>query len=183
MTRQPGGTELGDQLRALLLHSGTQHVSPLAEMALMFADRAQSIQQIIRPALEAGQIVLCDRFTDSTEAYQGGGRGLGSERVLAMHRAVCNDFWPDLTILLLPDLDASLARARRRNTRQQAQHADENRFETEERSFYERVFSQYREIAARESLRVVAIEDNAPVESIQKRIVKIVEDRLNLFLN
>ena len=176
-TRQPGGTELGDQVRALLLNSKTRHVAPLAEMALMFADRAQSIQQIIQPALAEGQIVLCDRFTDSTEAYQGGGRGLGSERVLAMHRAVCGDLWPDLTLLLLPDLDASLARARRRNVRQQTQDADENRFEAEERAFYERVYSQYREIAARDVLRVVTIADDAPVDVIEKRIEKIVEER------
>ena len=176
-TRQPGGTELGDQVRALLLNSKTRYVAPLAEMALMFADRAQSIQQIIQPALAEGQIVLCDRFTDSTEAYQGGGRGLGSQRVLAMHRAVCGDLWPDLTLLLLPDLDASLARARRRNLRQQTQDADENRFEAEERAFYERVYSQYREIAARDGLRVVTIADDAPVDAIEKRIEKIVEER------
>ena len=176
-TRQPGGTELGDQVRALLLNSKTRYVAPLAEMALMFADRAQSIQQIIQPALAEGQIVLCDRFTDSTEAYQGGGRGLGSERVLAMHHAVCGDLWPDLTLLLLPDLDASLARARRRNVRQQTQDTDENRFEAEERAFYERVYSQYREIAARDVLRVVTIADDAPVDVIEKRIEKIVEER------
>lgn len=176
-TRQPGGTELGDQVRALLLNSKTRYVAPLAEMALMFADRAQSIQQIIAPALAQGHIVLCDRFTDSTEAYQGGGRGLGSERVLAMHRAVCGDLWPDLTLLLLPDPDASLARARRRNVRQQTQDADENRFEAEERAFYERVYSQYREIAARDVLRVVTIADDAPVDVIEKRIEKIVEER------
>ncbi len=176
-TRQPGGTELGDQVRALLLNSKTRYVAPLAEMALMFADRAQSIQQIIAPALAQGHIVLCDRFTDSTEAYQGGGRGLGSQRVLAMHRAVCGDLWPDLTLLLLPDLDASLARARRRNVRQQTQDADENRFEAEERAFYERVYSQYREIAARDVLRVVTIADDAPVDVIEKRIEKIVEER------
>ncbi len=176
-TRQPGGTELGDQVRALLLNSKTRYVAPLAEMALMFADRAQSIQQIIQPALAEGHIVLCDRFTDSTEAYQGGGRGLGSQRVLAMHRAICGDLWPDLTLLLLPDLDASLARARRRDVRQQTQDADENRFEAEERAFYERVYSQYREIAARDGLRVVTIADDAPVDAIEKRIEKIVEER------
>ena len=177
-TRQPGGTELGDQIRAVLLNSSTQNVAPLAEMALMFADRAQSIQTIIEPALAEGKIVLCDRFTDSTEAYQGGGRGLGSERVLALHRTVCDDLWPDLTILLLPSLDASLARARRRNGRQLAQGTDENRFEGEGRAFYERVFLKYQEIGARESLRVVTIAEDASVETIEKRIVEIVEGRL-----
>lgn len=180
-TRQPGDTELGDQIRAVLLNSSTQNVAPLAEMALMFADRAQSIYQIIQPALAEGHIVLCDRFTDSTEAYQGGGRGLGSEPVLALHRAVCGDLWPDLTILLQPSLEASLARARRRNGRQMAQGTDENRFEAEGRAFYERVFLKYREIAARESSRVVAIEEDVPIDAIEKRIVKIVEERLARF--
>lgn len=174
-TRQPGGTHLGDQIRALLLHSQTQHVAPLAEMALMFADRAQSIQQVIRPALEAGDIVLCDRFTDSTEAYQGGGRQLGSERVLALHRAVCDDLQPGLTLLLLPDLDASLARARRRNRRAEERGQDENRFEAEERAFYERVFAKYGEIAARDFLRVVTISQETSIEAIHQRIVKVVE--------
>jgi dTMP kinase len=177
-TRQPGGTELGDQIRAVLLTSKTQNVAPLAEMALMFADRVQSIHQIIEPALAEGHIVLCDRFTDSTEAYQGGGRNLGSERVLALHHAVCGDLQPDLTLLLLPDLDASLARARRRNLRQQAQGTDENRFEAEERAFYERVFAKYREIAARDRSRVVAIEDDAPADRIEQRIQSIVQKRL-----
>ena len=177
-TRQPGGTELGDQIRSVLLHSKTQNVAPLAEMALMFADRAQSIQQIIEPALADGQVVLCDRFSDSTEAYQGGGRSLGSECVLALHRTVCGDLWPDLTLLLLPNLDASLARARRRNLRQQALGTDENRFEAEEREFYQRVFDKYREIAAREIVRVVTIEDDAPVERMQQRILAIVQQRL-----
>lgn len=177
-TRQPGGTELGDQIRAVLLNSKTQNIAPLAEMALMFADRAQSIHQIIEPSLAAGHIVLCDRFTDSTEAYQGGGRRLGSARVLDLHRAVCDDLWPDLTILLLPDLDASLARARRRNIRQQTHGADENRFETEERAFYQRVFDTYREIAARDSERVVTIENDAPIEHVEQHILSIVQKRI-----
>ncbi len=178
VTRQPGGTELGDQIRAVLLTSKTQNIAPLAEMALMFADRAQSIHQIIEPALADGHIVLCDRFTDSTEAYQGGGRNLGSERVLALHRVLCGDLQPDLTLLLLPDLDASLARARRRNFRQQAHGTDENRFETEERAFYERVFAKYREIAARDAPRVVTIEEDAPPERIEQRIQSIVQKRI-----
>lgn len=180
-TRQPGGTELGDRIRELLLHSSTQNVAPLAEMALMFADRAQAIHQIVEPALAEGKIVLCDRFTDSTEAYQGGGRGLGSARVLALHQAVCGDLWPDLTILLLPNLDASLARARKRNGRQLAYGTDENRFEAEGRAFYERVFSKYREIAARENSRVVTLADDLPVEAIAARVAEIVSERLARF--
>jgi dTMP kinase len=185
VTRQPGGTELGDQIRALLLNSQTQNIAPLAEMALMFADRAQSLQQIIEPALASGHIVLCDRFTDSTEAYQGGGRALGSERILELHRAVCGNRWPDLTLLLLPDIDSSLSRARRRNVHQLIEGVDENRFEAEQRTFYERTFAKYREIAQREVSRVVAIEAETPaeatVEAIQERILKVVEERLAQF--
>jgi dTMP kinase len=113
VTRQPGGTPTGDRIRGLLLDSGATPLAPMTEMALMFADRAQAIAEVIEPALAAGRVVLCDRFTDSTEAYQGGGRELGSERVLELHRLVCGDLQPDLTLLLLPSLEASLARARR----------------------------------------------------------------------
>src|SRR5258707_540008 len=114
--RNPGGTALGDRIRSVLLDSRSEAsvgpIAPAAEMALMFADRAQSIAEIVLPALAAGSIVLCDRYTDSSEAYQGGGRQLGSERILAMHAAACNNLQPDLTLLLLPSLESSLKRAR-----------------------------------------------------------------------
>ncbi|HEX4022954.1 MAG TPA: dTMP kinase [Acidobacteriaceae bacterium] len=181
-TRQPGDTAIGERIRSMLLDSkleaNTGGIAPLAEMALMFADRAQSIREIIAPALEAGKIVLCDRFTDSTEAYQGGGRELGSDVVLELHRVLCGDMQPDLTILLLPDLDASLARARRRNTRQQKSGSDENRFEQENRAFYERVRAKYVAIAARDSVRVIAIEGDLPIETSQQRILESVQQRL-----
>ena len=108
-TRQPGGTRVGDRIRALLLDSRTESLAPLAELGLMFSDRAQSIAEVIEPALEAGHIVLCDRFTDSSEAYQGGGRQLGSQIVRDLHAALCGGLQPDLTLLLLPDFDLSLA--------------------------------------------------------------------------
>ncbi len=89
LLRQPGGTATGDRIREILLNSRSRAVAPMAEMALMFADRAQAIAEVIQPALDAGKIVVCDRFTDSTEAYQGGGRELGSQMVLDMHRLIC----------------------------------------------------------------------------------------------
>jgi dTMP kinase len=171
-TRQPGGTELGDQIRPLLLDSHANPIAAPAEMALMFADRAQSIEQVIAPALDRGEIVLCDRYTDSTEAYQGGGRGLAREEILTLHRILCRDLWPDLTFLLLPELDACLSRARRRNARQQAVGVDENRFEAEQRSFYERVDRAYREIARRAADRVVVVGGDAPVEDIHRTIFR-----------
>jgi dTMP kinase len=145
----------------------------------MFADRAQSIAEIVEPALARGEIVLCDRYTDSSEAYQGGGRQLGSERILAMHRAVCNGLQPDLTILLLPDLEASLVRARQRNDEHvQALGTDENRFETEGDAFYRRIHAAYEAIAARDPQRVVAITDNASISEIEVRVSAIVHERL-----
>ncbi|MHB1022236.1 MAG: dTMP kinase [Acidobacteriaceae bacterium] len=180
-TRQPGGTSLGDRVRALLLDSKTTGIAPMAELALMFADRAQSIAEIIQPALDAGKIVLCDRYSDSTEAYQGGGRQLGSEPVRELHQILCGDLQPELTILLLPDFETSLTRARRRNERnasKQGNGPDENRFEREGDVFYRRVYDQYRVIAAREPLRVVTIEGNATLDAIHERICTIVSERL-----
>ena len=94
LTRQPGGTATGDRIRALVLDSRSTGLAPMTEMALMFADRAQAIAEVIEPALAQGRIVVCDRFTDSTEAYQGGGRELGSELVLELHRLICCDLNP-----------------------------------------------------------------------------------------
>jgi dTMP kinase len=184
--RQPGSTALGDRLRAVLLDSRSETalgpLDPMAEMALMFADRAQAIAEIIEPALAQGAIVLCDRFTDSTEAYQGGGRGLGSERVLQLHRAICNNLQPDLTILLLPSLTTSLARARRRNQRNvQKDGTDENRFEREPDEFYARIHNAYEAIAAREPQRVLALGETEPdnsIDAIELRIRGLVSDRV-----
>ncbi|HEU5342255.1 dTMP kinase [Edaphobacter sp.] len=181
--RQPGGTALGDRIRSILLDSRSEstlgHIAPATEMALMFADRAQAIHEVILPALSAGSIVLCDRYTDSSEAYQGGGRQLGSQRILEMHAAACDNLQPDLTILLLPSLEASLKRARRRNQRNtQKKGADENRFESEPDDFYRRIHSKYEEIAAREPHRVFPIREDASIEQIHAHIREIVAVRL-----
>jgi dTMP kinase len=179
VTRQPGGTPTGDRIRALLLDSGSTPLAPMTEMALMFADRAQAIAEIIEPALAAGRVVLCDRFTDSTEAYQGGGRELGSQRVLDLHRLICGDIQPDLTLLLLPSLESSLARARHRNERAVAQTGkDENRFEQEQGEYFKRVWEKYSEIARREPNRVVLIEGNLSIDEVHEQIVEAVSERL-----
>ena len=181
VTRQPGGTATGDRIRELLLDSRSTGLAPIAEMALMFADRAQAIAEVIQPALDAGKIVLCDRFTDSTEAYQGGGRKLGSQVVLDLHRLICGNLQPDLTLLLLPSFDASLARARRRNTRDEARSGkDENRFEQEQDAFHRRVWEKYREIADRERDRVVLIEGDLGIDEIHDQIVEAVAESLVL---
>jgi dTMP kinase len=180
--RQPGSTPLGDRLRSVLLDSRSESslgaIAPLAEMALMFADRAQAIAQVITPALGSDAIVLCDRFTDSSEAYQGFGRELGSERILAMHAAVCDNLQPDLTLLLLPPLGASLKRARRRNHHSsQKDGTDEGRFERESAEFYGRVHAGYRHIAARDPQRVVTFGEGS-IDEIAAHIATIVDERV-----
>lgn len=181
VTRQPGGTPTGDRIRALVLDSRSTGLASMTEMALMFADRAQAIAEVIQPALDAGKIVLCDRFTDSTEAYQGGGRELGSEVVLELHRLICGNLQPGLTLLLLPSLATSLARARMRNHRFAAQTGqNESRFETEQDAFYDRVSKKYREIATREPARVVLIEGDLSINEVHKRVAAAVAERLSI---
>ena len=178
-TREPGGTAIGEKLRTVLLSSRTSGLSPFAELGLMFADRAQHIDEQILPALSRGQWVLCDRFTDSSEAYQGGGRQLGSEIVLQLHKGLCRDLQPDLTILMVSDVARTVARARRRNVEQSKSMAeDENRFEKESRSFYNRVLAGYLAIAKRAPQRVAQIEAADPIAKVRKKIIRVVEERL-----
>lgn len=182
-TREPGGTPTGEKIRKVLLDSGTAGLSPLAEMALMFASRAQHIAGVIEPALAAGSIVLCDRFTDSTEAYQGSGRKLGSAGVRELHRVLCGNLQPDLTILLDSDASASVGRARRRNKRvsKSASHShDENRFEQETRSFFARVHEGYLAIAKREPGRVVMVDARGTPGQTHQRILEVVHKKLKL---
>jgi dTMP kinase len=181
-TREPGGTATGEKVRRVLLDSGTAGLDPLAEMALMFASRAQHIAEVIHPALDHGQIVLCDRFTDSTEAYQGAGRKLGSAAVLDLHRVLCGNLQPDLTILLDSNPHASVSRARRRNRRAtKAIHThDENRFEQETRAFFGRVRDGYHAIARREHGRVVVVDARGTPGQTHGRILEVVRKKLKL---
>lgn len=189
-TREPGGTATGEKVRRVLLDSATQGLSPMAEMALMFASRAQHIAEVIQPALDHGQIVLCDRFTDSTEAYQGSGRRLGSDAVLKLHRVLCGDLQPDLTLLLDSDPEQSLGRARLRNrtaSRRAGDHAnkakhhgDENRFEQEAGAFFGRVREGYHAIAARETQRVVVVDAGGTPAQTHRRILEVVGKKLKL---
>ena len=189
-TREPGGTAMGEKVRAVLLDSRTSGLSPRAEMALMFGARAQHVDEVILPALAAGKWVLCDRFTDSTEAYQGGGRKLGSKPVLALHKLLCHGLQPDLTILMLSDVEASVARARQRNLANAPSVApsaetqpDENRFEQESRAFFRRVASAYKVIAKREPGRVFAVDARRAPEVVQEEIVAAVRRRLKSALS
>jgi len=182
-TREPGGTPTGEKIRRLLLDSGTSGLSPMAEMALMFASRAQHIAEVIEPGLAAGNIVLCDRFTDSTEAYQGSGRKLGSRAVLELHRVLCGDLQPDLTILMDSNPHASVNRARRRNKRDSktaGRTHDENRFEQETRSFFGRVREGYMAIARREASRVILVDASGTPGQTHAKIVEIVSSKMGL---
>jgi dTMP kinase len=184
VTREPGGTATGEKIRRLLLDTATAGLSPQAELALMFASRAQHIKEVIQPALVEGSIVLCDRFTDSTEAYQGGGRKLGSQPVLELHHILCHGLQPDLTILMDSDVATSVERARRRNKMHAARDgrgkSDENRFEQESRAFFGRVRNAYLAIAARETQRVLLVDARGTSNETHAKIVQIVRRRLRL---
>jgi dTMP kinase len=176
-TREPGGTGIGERVRDILLDSRTHGLVPLAELALMFASRAQQISEVILPAINRGAWVVCDRFTDSSEAYQGAGRQLGADAVLTLHRVLCLGLQPELTLLLDNDVAASVARARRRNLAAGHQ-IDENRFEQENRIFFERVHQQFLAIAHREPERVVLIDARRSVEEVHKDVMAAVRERL-----
>ncbi len=179
-TREPGGTPTGEKIRSVILDSKTRSLAPMAELALMFAARAQHIAEIIKPSLDAGRWVLCDRFTDSSEAYQGGGRRLGSDLILTMHQVVCGELMPDMTILMDSDPSASVARARRRNKANAGDGIDENRFEKEKSEFFDRVHAKYLEIAAREPARVFKVDARKPRDVTHAAIVSAVRERLRV---
>ncbi len=181
VTREPGGTPIGERIRSILLDSATSGLAPMAELALMFSARVQHLEQVILPALHAGKWVLCDRFTDSSEAYQGGGRKLGSEAVLALHRVLCGNIQPDFTVLMDSEVSASVARARRRNLAKVATaadgEADENRFEQENRAFFTRVHDAYLAIAKRERQRVFMVDARRQGDVVHREIVDTVRNR------
>jgi dTMP kinase len=173
-TREPGGTPLGETIRGLLLDVNSNRMHSTTELALMFASRAQLVAEVIEPALVRGDWVLCDRFVDSSEAYQGGGRELGSDAVLAMHRALLGGLKPDLTILLDHDVVESVSRARARST---AVEGKESRFEEEGLYFFERVQEKFFLIASREPKRVFVTDAKRPVEEIHEDILAEVARR------
>jgi len=182
-TREPGGTPTGEKIRKVLLDSGTAGLDARAEMALMFASRAQHIAEVIEPGLAAGAIVLCDRFTDSTEAYQGSGRKLGSAPVLELHRVLCGGMQPDLTLLLDSNPHTSLSRARRRNAHEAKSSNlghDENRFERETRAFFGRVREGFAAIAKREPARVVVVDARGTPGQTHQKVLEVVRRKLRV---
>lgn len=171
VTREPGGTALGEALRAVLLAPGEEPVAALAELLLMFAARAQHLEHVIRPALAAGEWVLCDRFTDATYAYQGGGRGLPVAVIAQLETLVQGSLRPDRVLLLdLPVADG-MARAGRR-----AQGPD--RIERETLAFFERIRSVYRQRAAQDASRYRIVHAGQPLEQVQRDLRLAVADLL-----
>jgi len=169
-TREPGGTALAERIREILLDTRNRELSGLAELLLMFASRAQHLEQLIRPALGRGDTVLCDRFTDATWAYQGGGRGLPAEQIGALERLVHGDLQPDLTLLLDLPVEQGLARASRRSA--------SDRFERESAAFFERVRRAYLERAAAERDRFVVIDAAPGADEVWAQIERALAARL-----
>lgn len=165
VTREPGGTPLAERLREIVLHAGDEAVSSEAELLVMFAARAVHLDTLVRPALERGEWVLCDRFTDASHAYQGAGRGIPAHIIRALEQFVQRGLTPDLTLLLDLPVEAGLERAR---ARRGAAAAD--RFEREGVAFFERVRARFLEIAASEPERVKVIDALAPLQSVRAAI-------------
>jgi dTMP kinase len=172
---EPGGTAIGQQVRRILLDPANAEIQPRTELLLYFASRAQNVEQVIRPALEAGRIVLCDRFTDSTLVYQGCGRGLDTNLILELDRIACQGLTPDVTVLIDIDIETSLARAKRRNERAGRTEA---RIDEESEAFHERVRQGYLALAAREKARFIVIDGGASADDVAGRIRGAIEGRV-----
>ncbi|HEY9052290.1 MAG TPA: dTMP kinase [Gammaproteobacteria bacterium] len=170
ITREPGGTVLGEKLREILLGEQFKGMSDDAELLLMFAARAEHVNKVIKPALQQGKWVLCDRFTDATYAYQGGGRQLSVERIAQLENWVLGDMRPDLTLLL----DAPVTVGRERAGKRSAP----DRFEQEKDAFFNRVRDMYLFRAHQESNRIKVIDASGSLESVQQQINKIFSDLL-----
>jgi dTMP kinase len=168
VTREPGGTELGEHIREILLHSKQLHIAPESEVLLMFAARTEHISKVIRPALDAGKVVLCDRFTDATYAYQGGGRGLDADRIAAIENWVQGDLRPDLTLLFDVSVEAGRERA--------GQRSEPDRFERENNEFFRRVRETYLARSAREPKRIRIIDASRPIEQVEQQIVSVLQE-------
>ena len=177
LTREPGGCALGRSLRPILLDARTRGLSSRAELYLFLADRAQHVAEVIRPALEAGQTVLCDRYADSTLAYQGYGRGLDPEHLRRINDMATGGLMPDLTLLLDLPVHCGLERAGLRN-REEGTVLSEGRFDAESLEFHERVRQGYRSLAAEEPERFAIIDAAQPPEDVVLQCISAVEASL-----
>ena len=166
-TVEPGGTAVGRQIRRILLDSANQDLRPTAELLLYFASRAQNVEQCILPALQAGSIVLCDRFTDSTLAYQGYARGIGTDTVLALDGIACQGLTPDLTLLIDVDIETGLARMRARNA---SGTTNETRLDDESQEFHRKVRDAYLALARQHAGRFRVIDGRGEPEEVAVRV-------------
>jgi dTMP kinase len=164
LTREPGGTQTGERIREILLDKEEQAMTAMTELLLMFAARSQHVSEVIAPALAAGRWVISDRFTDSSYAYQGGGRELGIETVAALESQVLGDFRPDLTIVLDVDVATGLERATR--------ESEADRFESEQASFFQRVRETFLRLAQADRYRV--IDAGQPIEKVQVDLTEVI---------
>jgi dTMP kinase len=170
-TREPGGTPLGEAVRALLLDARQNAMCDDTELLLMFAARAQHLAEVIRPALAAGQWILCDRFTDATYAYQGGGRGVPMERIRVLEEWVQGELRPDHTLLLDMPVAAGLERAGNRS--------EPDRFEQEQHAFFERVRETYLARAQAEPGRIHVIDASPALDKVQAQIATVLQQILS----
>ncbi len=172
VTREPGGTPLAESIREIVLKSGDEALPPTAELLLMFAARAVHLTNHIEPHLRAGRWVVCDRFTDATYAYQGGGRRLSTDDVRQLEAMVQGARRPDLTVLLDAPVEQALRRARQRNA-----GAAADRFESERAEFFERVRNAYLARAAAEPARISTIDAGQSADQVAARILTLLEAR------
>ena len=167
VTREPGGTPLGEAIRGLLLDPEYTGMDSSCELQLMFAARAEHLARVIRPALEKGQWVLCDRFTDATYAYQGGGRGIDTQIIARLEALVQGDFRPDVTLLLDVPVEIGLARANQRSS--------PDRFEQEQVEFFERVRQAYLGMAGQHAARYRIVDASQPLEQVQQQLEVVLQ--------
>jgi dTMP kinase len=176
MTREPGGCPISDKIRSILLDADNRGMHPLTELMLYAAARAQHVAEVVKPSLEAGCIVLCDRFTDATVAYQSFGRGIGRETIDTLNHLACQSISPDLTILIDCDAGVGLTRARQRI--EATSGPREERFELEALEFHRRVRAGYLSLAAEEPQRFVKVDGTGSIEGISTLITEFVQNRL-----
>jgi dTMP kinase len=172
-TAEPGGTPIGTKIRRILLDAANQELSPTTEVLLYFASRSQNVDEWIASALNRGEIVLADRFTDSSLVYQGCGRNLGVDTILELERIACRGLKPRLTLLVDIDAETSLARARARNL---AQPHCETRMDDQSLEFHRKVYEAYHALAAREPGRVKLVDGRADVDAIERQVWSIVSE-------
>jgi dTMP kinase len=168
LTREPGGTERAEKIRELLLTPSDEPMPQMCELLLMFAARATHIENVIKPALSRGAWVICDRFTDASYAYQGGGRGMSTVTIAALENMVQGELRPDLTLLLDAPIELAMARARQRNA--ELGNASGDRFEREQSEFFQRVRAAYLRIAQADPKRVKVIDASHALAQVEQAV-------------